>query len=261
MERMRAWLVLGCGLWLSAGPPPAEAGDAAKTPRELIQYIEDARRLGLKEDDIRQNAVIAGWNKDMVGQALAIVRYINEAEPARAKTGTGPEAPRKRLMEPAGYRIGPGDVLQILVWKEPDASVPSVVVRADGKITVPLVKEIEAAGLTPAELEKLLAEKLTRFIRDADVTVVPKEILSQKVYLVGAVRKEGPVPIQSAMTVLQALNMAGGVNEYAKRSRIYILRNENGKQVRLPFDYQAVIRGERPEQNIVVRSEDTIVVP
>jgi polysaccharide export outer membrane protein len=91
--------------------------------------------------------------------------------------------------------------------------------------------------------------------------VVPKEIVSQKVFILGAVRKEGPVPIQSAMTVLQALNAAGGLTDYAKKKKIYILRTENGKQQRLPFDYQAVIRGERPEQNILVRPEDTIVVP
>src|SRR5262249_15551450 len=104
------------------------AGDTQKTPRELVQYIEDAKRLGLKENDIRQNAVVAGWNKEMVSEALAIVKYMNEAAPPRVKNGSGPEAPRKPVVEPSGYRIGPGDVLQILVWKEPDASVPSVVV-------------------------------------------------------------------------------------------------------------------------------------
>ena len=160
--------------------------------------------------------------------------------------------------------IGAGDVLQILVWKEPEASVSSVVVRTDGKITVPFVKEIEVAGMTPAELEKILAGKFTKYIRDLDVTsvtVVPKEILSQKVYLLGAVKKEGPVPLKSSMTVLQALNEAGGLTEYAKRKKIYVLRNDGGKQIRLPFDYTAVIHGEHPEQNILVRAEDTVVVP
>jgi polysaccharide export outer membrane protein len=243
----------------------AYAADVQRTPRELIQYVEDAQKLGLKENDIRQNAVTAGWNREMVGEALAIVRYLNEA-PTHLK-GSRPviEEPRKpSAVEPAGYRIGAGDVLQILVWKEPEASVPSVVVRTDGKITVPFVKEIEVAGMTPAELEKILAGKFTKFIRDVDVTsvtVVPKEILSQKVYLLGAVKKEGPVPLKSSMTVLQALNEAGGLTEYAKRKKIYVLRNDSGKQIRLPFDYTAVIRGEHPEQNILVRAEDTVVVP
>src|SRR5262249_47625982 len=172
--------------------------------------------------------------------------------------------PRKAPADFDGYRIGAGDVLQILVWKEPEASVPSVVVRTDGKITVPFVKEIEVAGMTPAELEKLLAGRFSKYIRDVDVTsvtVVPKEILSQKVYLMGAVKNEGPVSIKSSMTVLQALNEAGGLTEYARRKKIYVLRHENGKQIRLPFDYTAVIRGERTEQNIQVRAEDTVVVP
>lgn len=134
-------------------------------------------------------------------------------------------------------------------------------VRTDGKISVPLIKEVDAAGLTPTELEKVLAEKLAKFVREVDVTVIPKEIVSQKVYLLGAVKKEGPVVLQSSMTVLQALNSAGGLTEYAKRKKIYILRNENGKQIRLPFDYEAVIKGEHPEQNILVQAEDTIVVP
>jgi polysaccharide biosynthesis/export protein len=253
MTRFHAAWLLCFSLWL-----PANAAD--KTPRELIQYIEDAKRLGLKENEIRQNAVVAGWNKEMVGEAMAVVRYMSEAGPTRSKSG-GAEEPGKPVVEPAGYRIGPGDVLQIAVWKEPEASVPNVIVRADGKISVPLVKEIEVSGLTPVELEKLLTEKLAKFIRGVDVTVVPKEIVSQRVYLLGAVKKEGPVPILSAMTVLQTLNAGGGLTEYAKRKKIYVLRNENGKQIRLPFDYQAVIRGEHPEQNILVKAEDTIVVP
>lgn len=258
MVGIRLGLSLILGLCLSLTPVDLSAYQS-KTPKDLLQYIEDAKRLGLKEEQIRQNAVAAGWSKEMVSDALAIARYVEESGPPRA--GAADASGRRPVVEPSGYRIGTGDVLQILVWKEPDASVPNVVVRTDGKITVPLVKEIEVAGLTPQELEKILIEKLSKFIRGVDVTVVPKEIVSQKVFILGAVRKEGPVPIQSAMTVLQALNAAGGLTDYAKKKKIYILRTENGKQQRLPFDYQAVIRGERPEQNILVRPEDTIVVP
>ena len=257
IARLRPGAVLFVSLWLSAASSLVWAADGQKTPRELIQYIEDAKRLGLKENEIRQNAITAGWNKELVGQALAIVRYMGEDASTRS---TGDSQGRKTV-EPAGYRIGAGDVLQILVWKEPDASVPSVMVRTDGKISVPLIKEVDAAGLTPTELEKVLAEKLAKFVREVDVTVIPKEIVSQKVYLLGAVKQEGPVVLQSSMTVLQALNSAGGLTEYAKRKKIYILRKENGKQIRLPFDYQAVIKGEHPEQNILVQAEDTIVVP
>jgi polysaccharide export outer membrane protein len=116
-------------------------------------------------------------------------------------------------------------------------------------------------GLTPAELEKTLAEKLKKFILDADVTVVVRDIKSLKVYLLGAVKKEGPIPLQGQMMVLQAINEGGGLTDYAKRKKIYILRNDNGKQVRFPFDYEAVIRGEQMDQNIVLRAGDMIVVP
>ena len=117
------------------------------------------------------------------------------------------------------------------------------------------------AGLTPSELEELIAKRLAKFLRDPDVTVIPREIVSRKVYLFGAVRREGPIPLISSMTVLQALNSGGGLTEYAKKKKIYVLRNENGKQVRLPFDYTSVIRGQRTEQNIELRADDTIVVP
>jgi polysaccharide export outer membrane protein len=181
---------------------------------------------------------------------------------ASESDASGGAAARAKLPSgPPGYRIGAGDVLQIVVWKEPDASVPSVVVRADGKISVPLIKEVEVLGMTPAELETLLAAKLSQFIHGADVTVVPKEIHSQKVYLLGAVKKEGPVLLQSSMTVLQAITEAGGLTDYAKPKKIYILRKENGKQTRLPFNYQAVIKGEQMEQNIVLIPEDVVVIP
>ncbi len=161
----------------------------------------------------------------------------------------------------SGYRIGAGDTLQIDVWKEPEASVSSVVVRPDGKVTLPLIKEIDVLGLTPSELEKAVTAKLAQLIRNADVTVVVKEIRSKKVYIVGAVNKVGPVPLLSQMTVLQALAEAGGLTDYAKKNKIYVLRTENGKQLKLNFDYSAVTKGEHMEQNITLHPDDTIVVP
>lgn len=162
---------------------------------------------------------------------------------------------------PSGYHIGAGDVLQIVVWGEPQASVQSVVVRLDGIITIPLLKEINVQGLTPVELQKIITDRLQQFIHGADVTVVVREIHSKKVYLVGAINKVGPVTLVSSLTVLQILTEAGGLTDYAKRKKIYILRKENGKQVKLPFDYDAVIKGDHIEQNINVLPDDTIVVP
>ncbi len=159
------------------------------------------------------------------------------------------------------YRIGAGDILQINVLKEPDASVAGAVVRSDGIISIPVLKDVSVAGLTPKELERMLTQKFSQFIRDPDVTVVVKEIHSEMVYLIGAVRKEGPIALKGPLTVLQAVAQAGGLTDYAKRNRIYILRVENDRQVRMPFDYSAVVKGAQMQQNITLRPGDTIVVP
>ena len=230
----------------------AASGGVDRTPKELLQFVTDARSMGLKDEEIKRGARNAGWHEVLINQALT-------AAP-RTTGSVGHSGPRA-MNVPPDYRIGAGDVLQIIVWKEPDASVPAVVVRADGKITVPLLKEVHVAGMTPAELEKMLAERLGQIVLGADVTVVPRDISSVKIYLLGGVRKEGPVLLTRTMTVLQAITEAGGLSEYAKRKKIYVLRNQNGKQVRLPFDYNAVIRGEHIEQNVMLMPDDTIVVP
>ena len=162
---------------------------------------------------------------------------------------------------PAHYLIGAGDVLTINVWKEPEASVAAAAVRPDGMISVPIVKDVQAAGLTPLELQSILSEKFSKFFRGADVAVIVKEIHSQKIYVIGAVKKEGPIDMKAPLTVLQAVAEAGGLNDYAKRGKIYILRTSSGKEVRLPFDYSAVIRGAHAEQNVTLRVGDTVVVP
>jgi polysaccharide export outer membrane protein len=159
------------------------------------------------------------------------------------------------------YKIGAGDVLQVNVWKEPDASVPSVVVRPDGMISLPLVKEVSVLGLTPKQAEATIAADLGRFIPEVDVTVVVSEINSKKVYLVGALKKEGPLTYRYRMSVMQAISEGGGLTDFAKRKKIYILRSENGRQSRIPFNYDAVIKGEHTETNIALLPDDTVVVP
>jgi len=170
-------------------------------------------------------------------------------------------AAEQPVVPPVHYVIGAGDVLTINVWKEPEASVLAAAVRPDGMISVPIVKDVQAAGLTPLELQAALADKFAKFFRGADVSVIVKEIHSQKVYVIGAVRKEGPVDMKAPLTVLQAVAEAGGLNDYARRSKIYILRKSNGKEIRLPFDYSAVIRGSHGEQNVTLEVGDTVVVP
>jgi polysaccharide export outer membrane protein len=184
---------------------------------------------------------------------------------AETPTSHAPEA-KPTALEQSGpaasdYRIGLGDVLQISVWREPDASVPTAAVRADGKISMPLVKEVEVVGLTAAQAENLLSQKLSRYILGANVTVIVKEVHSRKAYLTGAVRMVGAIDLRGQLTVMQALTQAGGLTDYAKRKQIYVLRNENGKQAKLPFNYDLVIKGENMEQNIVLAPNDMIVVP
>ncbi len=163
---------------------------------------------------------------------------------------------------PDDYRIGEGDVLQISVWGEPSASVGSVVVRPDGKITMPLIKDISVSGLTPAEAESNITELLSKQIRAADVTVIVSQINSKKVFFAGGgVKKEGPLAYTYRMTIMQGISEAGGLTDYAKRKKIYVLRNENGRQYKLPFNYDAVLRGEHMELNLQLLPGDTIVVP
>ena len=173
-------------------------------------------------------------------------------------------ADQKRPAVPAvpdDYRIGAGDVLGVLVWREPDASVAEVAVRVDGKITMPLIGDVPAAGLVPTELQASLTEKFSRYINQPVVSVAVKAINSRWVYVTGGVHKEGPISLVRPMTVLQAINEAGGFSEWAKKGKIYVLRKAEGKQVKLPFDYKAFLRGKNVEQNILLMPGDTVVVP
>jgi len=160
----------------------------------------------------------------------------------------------------AGYTIGEQDVLDIDVWREKELS-GQVVVRPDGKITVPLVNEIYVIGMTPLQLQTMLMDKLQPFVTAPQVTVAVHEINSRKVYLMGEVAHEGVFHINSTTTVSQIIAEAGGLHPYAKRSKIYILRNVDGKQVRFPFNYDAVIKGKGNSQDLVLKPGDKIVVP
>ena len=193
----------------------------------------------------------------------AVLTAAGMSNQARAAAESGASIPTAAPPNnpSSGYRIGPGDILQINVLRDPDASVASVIVRSDGVISLPLIKEVAAGGMTPTELERFITSKLSRLIRDPEVTVVMKEIHSEKIYLLGAVKKEGAIPFIAPLTVLQAVAEAGGLTDYAKRSKIYILRQEASKQVRISFDYSRVIKGEHMELNIMLRPGDTVVVP
>lgn len=160
----------------------------------------------------------------------------------------------------ADYRIGAQDVLQIDVWKEPEIT-RSVPVRPDGKITLPLLNDVQAAGLTPMELTAVLREELKKFINDPQISVSVSTINSRRIYVTGEVTRPGAFPLLPGMTVLQALTSGGGFTQFAKIKSAYVLRIKDGKQLKLPFNYKAVVAGKKPEDNIVLESGDTIVVP
>jgi len=157
------------------------------------------------------------------------------------------------------YRIGLDDQLMISVWREPELSL-SVVVRPDGMITLPLLSDVHVVGLKPTELQQLLTEKLKPFVSEPQVTVIAQGIRSRKVYLVGNVSKQGTFNLEGGQTVLQLLASAGGVNPFAKGDSIYILRMENKKQIRIPFQYKKALKG-RTKDDVVLQPGDIIVVP
>jgi polysaccharide export outer membrane protein len=160
----------------------------------------------------------------------------------------------------AEYKIGPQDVLRIDVWKEPEISRTSPV-RPDGRISLPLVNDVQAAGLTPTQLAAVLTDGLKKFINNPQVTVSVAEINSRRVYVTGEVTRPGAFPLLPNMTVLQALSSSGGFSQFAKIKSIYVLRTEDGKQVKHPFNYKEVVSGKKPELNIPLQPGDVIVVP
>ncbi len=159
------------------------------------------------------------------------------------------------------FVIGNDDVLAINVWKEPDIS-RSIPVRSDGKISLPLAGEIQAAGRTPLRLEQDIAATLKNYIAEPEVTVIVQQINSQKFNILGQVNRPGAYVITNSATVLDALAVAGGFRDFAKQKSIYVLRqNADGSQTRIPFNYKEVVKGQNSAQNIRLQPRDTIVVP
>jgi polysaccharide biosynthesis/export protein len=157
------------------------------------------------------------------------------------------------------YVIGPEDALHIAVWREADLTA-SLPVRPDGKISLPLLDDVQASGLTPKQLADSITEKLKKYIADPRVTVVVTAINSKRIFINGEVLHPGPMPMLPNMTVLQALSSAG-LNQFAKIKGIYVLRMQNGKQQKLPVNYKKLLKGEQIEQNYLLQPGDTIVVP
>jgi polysaccharide export outer membrane protein len=161
---------------------------------------------------------------------------------------------------PPEYTIGADDVLSIVFWRDKELTA-DVTVRPDGKISLPLLNDVQASGLTPAQLKDRIVEESKKYVEDPNVTVVVKEIRSRKVFITGEVRKPGPYMLTGAMTVLQMISIAGGLGDYARPDKISIVRVENGKPASFKFNYKQVIEGKKLNQNIELKPGDTIIVP
>ena len=198
----------------------------------------------------------------LLGMALLATGLLAQTSDAPKAGETKTTKPAETAPEPASasdYVIGADDTLHISVWKEPDLS-ETLPVRPDGKISMPLLNDIAAAGLTPLQLKDSITEKLKKYIADPRVTVVVTAMNSRRIFVTGEVQHTGPMALLPHMTVLQALAQAG-FTQFANLKAIYILRTEEGKQVKLPFNYKEVVKGNQPEQNIPLKPGDTVVVP
>ncbi len=202
------------------------------------------------------------------GAAFALASLI--VVPAGAQQGTGnPQQPGAAAVSvagtsvplPAGYVIGAEDVLSIVFWRDKDMSADVVVVRPDGKISLPLLNDIDAAGLTPDQLRARLIKAATKYVEDPNATVVVKEIHSRRVFITGSVAKPGTFPLIGEMNVLQLVALAGGLAEYADAKNITIMRNDGGRQQSFKFNYKDVTKGKHVEQNIMLKPGDTVIVP
>jgi len=182
-------------------------------------------------------------------------------KPAPAQPTAKPPVPIPAgAVVPADYVIGPEDILTIVFWREKDLS-SEVIVRPDGRISLPVLQDVVAAGLTPEQLRDSLTKTAERFVEDPNVTVVVKEINSRRVFITGQVAKPGPYNLNAPTTIVQLISMAGGLLEYADGKNIVIMRTENSNPVSYRFNYKEVIERKNLKQNIQLKPGDTVMVP
>jgi len=194
---------------------------------------------------------------------VSLSAWAAQSSPSRGAGGGADPSPSATVPAPqagASYVIGPADTLAISVWKEPDLTVPTLPVRADGMISLPLLNDVKAAGLTPMSLSADLTEKLKKYVADPRVTVVVTQMNSQRIYVTGEVSHTGAMALIPDMTILQALSSAG-LTPFSSTKGIYVLRNEQGGPKKLPVNYKKLLKGQDSAQNLLLKPGDTIVVP
>lgn len=195
------------------------------------------------------------------GVALAQAGQPPAQRPRPAAPATPPAVSAVVVPTEPGFTIGPEDVLGVLFWKDTEMS-GDVTVRPDGMITLPLVRDIKAAGLTPIELADRIQAAAREYVTDASVTVVVRQMNSRRAFITGEVARPGAYSLgSSSMTVMQLIAIAGGLTEFAQPKKITIMRVETGKTTTFAFDYKSVASGKTPEQNMVLKPGDTVVVP
>jgi polysaccharide biosynthesis/export protein len=204
-------------------------------------------------------AVLAVLPVSADAQASASSNMVGAVQPAGNSSSKPPKADMVAPPD-SGYVIGVGDVLSINVWREAEIS-QKLVVRPDGMITLPLVGDIAAIGQTPEQLAVVVSKRLETVLTSPQVSVIVSEIHSKFYVVVGQVSKPGEYPITRPTTVLEAVSQAGGFRDFAKTGKMYVLHLENGKRVRVPFNYNQVVKGKNSQQDFEVSSGDAIVVP
>jgi polysaccharide biosynthesis/export protein len=209
-------------------------------------------------------------NRVRVGSLVALVLCLTWAGPASGQarlTAPAPAAARgtaagaaSATPVPPDYVIGPSDVLSIIFWREKDLT-SDVLVRPDGKFSMPLLNDVQAAGFTPEQLRQQLTAEAKRYVEDPVVTVVVKQINNNRVFVMGQVRNPGPIALAGPTTVLQVLAMAGGFTDFADRNHVVVTRIDNGAQKSFAFSYDDVVKKAKLAGNLVLKAGDTIVVP
>ncbi len=198
-------------------------------------------------------------NSRSLGVLAILLMLLFGPGPALAQGGQEGEV-NDPIPGPPAYVIQPNDLLEIVVWGEPDIS-RTVLVRPDGRISLPLVQDLQASELTPVELKEQMENRLKEYVDSPNVTVIIQAIQSYKVYVIGKIQNPGGMLVEKPITVLQALTLAGGFQEYADESNISIVRTSGREHLIFEFNYKDVIKGKTPEENIVLRSGDVVVVP
>jgi len=185
-----------------------------------------------------------------------------KGDPTSKTTPASPPAAAtmQRILTPdAPYIIGVDDVLHISVWKEPELT-STLPVRTDGMISLPLVNDVQAAGLSPMQLAASLTDKLKKYVDEPRVTVAVEQMNHQRVYVIGEVLRHGPIALTRDMTVLQVLATCG-LTQFANSKKIYVLRSVNGSQQKLPVNYKRLLKGQAMNQDITLKEGDTVIVP